>query len=99
MTESVSDRLEIMLGRVLTVGTQATTILLFVGLAGFLLLPDLGIGDRLLHVGLLVLMLTPVARVIVSVMGYVRAREWPFVAATAVVLGLLIASFIAAFAG
>jgi uncharacterized membrane protein len=52
----------------------------------------------LLTAGLLVLLLTPVARVAVSVVGYVGERDWWFVLYTGIVLALLIASFVAAFA-
>ena len=50
-----------------------------------------------LKAGLGVLLLTPVARVVASVVGYLRARDWWFVLYTVVVLALLIGSFVAAF--
>jgi Protein of unknown function (DUF1634) len=98
-SDRMSDRLEVGLGRLLSLGTQLTTVLLSVGLVTFLAAPDARLGVRLIHLGLIVLMLTPVARVVASVITYVRTGQWLFVAATGIVLALLIASFIAAFAG
>lgn len=93
----MSHDLETTLGRVLTVGTRLSTATLALGLAATFLAP----GHRLTHVlltaGLLVLLLTPVARVVVSVVGYLRERDWPFVIYTGIVLILLIGSFVAAF--
>jgi hypothetical protein len=89
----MSRDLEQVLGRVLTVGTRATTVALAVGLAATFLAPT----HRL--TGLLVLLLTPVARVVVSVVGYLADRDWPFVFYTGIVLTLLIGSFLAAFSG
>lgn len=95
----MSRDLEQVLGRVLTVGTRATTIALAAGLAATFLAPTHRMTQIVLTAGLLVLLLTPVARVVVSVVGYVRDRDWPFVLYTGIVLVLLIGSFVAAFAG
>jgi uncharacterized membrane protein len=92
----MSDRLERTLGRVLTVGTRVSTVVLALGLAATFLLPGSRLSHGLLTVGLLVLLLTPVARVVVSVVGYLRERDWWFVLYTSIVLALLIASFVAA---
>ena len=45
-----------------------------------------GWSDRLLTAGLLILMATPMLRVVVSIVEYVRIREWFFVLTTVVVL-------------
>jgi uncharacterized membrane protein len=90
--------LETSLARVLTFGTRASTITLALGLAAVFLAPGHRATHVLLTAGLLVLLLTPVARVAVSVVGYLRERDWPFVLYTGVVLVLLIGSFLAAFA-
>ncbi|HEY0701632.1 MAG TPA: DUF1634 domain-containing protein [Candidatus Acidoferrales bacterium] len=42
--------------------------------------------------GLLVLIATPVARVLFSMLGFVLERDWMYVGVTAIVLGLLIYS-------
>jgi uncharacterized membrane protein len=88
--------LENTLGRVLTVGTWASTVTLALGLAATFLAPAHGVTYGLLTAGLFILFLTPVARVVVSVAGYVRERDWPFVLYTGIVLVLLIGSFLAA---
>jgi hypothetical protein len=90
--------LEQTLGAVLTAGTRATTVALAVGLLATFLAPAHRLTHIVLTLGLLVLFLTPVARVVVSMAGYLRDREWPFVFYTGVVLVLLISSFLAAFA-
>ena len=46
----------------------------------------------LVQVGLLVLLLTPVARVAASVLAFLLERDWTYVAITAIVLGVLLAS-------
>ena len=93
----MSERLERKLGTVLTVGTRVSTAVLAMGLAATFLLPGSIVTHGLLTVGLLVLLLTPVARVAVSVVGYLGERDWWFVLYTSIVLALLIASFVAAF--
>ncbi len=50
----------------------------------------------LLQTGIVVLLATPVARVIVSIVEYVNARDWTFAALTAIVLVELFASVVAA---
>jgi uncharacterized membrane protein len=53
-------------------------------------------GDPLavLALGLLVLLLTPVARVLVSILAFARERDWLYVAITALVLLILLVSFL-----
>jgi uncharacterized membrane protein len=90
--------LERTLGRVLTIGTWLSTSMLALGLLATFFAPASAITHGLLTAGLLALLLTPVARVAVSVIGFVNAREWWFVLAAAVVLALLVSSFAVAFA-
>lgn len=93
----MSEVLERRLGRLLTVGTRLSTAVLAMGLAATFVLPGSHLAHALLTVGLLVLLLTPVARVVVSVVGYLGERDWWFVLYTGIVLVLLIGSFVAAF--
>jgi uncharacterized membrane protein len=86
------------LGRVLNVGTRASTITLALGLALASFAPG-SLADLLLHAGLVILMATPVLRVAVSIVAFARRREWPFVAFTGVVLVLLIAGILVAVSG
>jgi len=46
-------------------------------------------GRGLIHLGLLLLIATPVARVVFSIIGFVRGRDWLYVAVTLTVLILL----------
>lgn len=72
--------------RTLLAGVFASAALL---LAGFGLgLAGAG-GTGLLRAGVLVLLLTPAARVVMMVYGYWRGGEYYFTLASAVVLGLL----------
>jgi uncharacterized membrane protein len=52
-------------------------------------------GRGLIQVGLLLLIATPIARVVFSVAGFVRQRDWLYVAITLVVLALLGSSLLA----
>lgn len=49
------------------------------------------IADRLLQLGIVVLLATPVARVLVSVIEYAQERDWLFTALTLIVLVELMA--------
>jgi uncharacterized membrane protein len=55
-----------------------------------------GNGQALIQTGLLVLIGTPVARVVFSVVAFARERDWLYVVITAIVLGLLGFSLLAA---
>jgi uncharacterized membrane protein len=87
-------RLERWLGRVLSVGVAVSTVLLGAGLALALAGAAPGTSARLLRIGLIALMATPVARVVISVVEYGSKRDWAFVALTATVLGMLMMSFV-----
>ena len=54
------------------------------------------IAGVLLQIGIVVLLATPVARVIVSLAEYASERDWAFVALTGIVLLELMASAVAA---
>lgn len=86
-------RLERWLGITLRTGVILATTLLALGL--FLELAGMadGVAGRLSHVGLLVLMATPVARVVISVAEYAAERDWPFLTLTLIVLTILLVSF------
>ena len=51
-------------------------------------------GPGLIQFGLLILIATPIARVAFSVVAFLYQRDWTYVAATLVVLGLLIYSLL-----
>ena len=90
-----SNRLERTIGIVLRAGVVTSSVLLGIGLA----LSWLGAGATsrtLLQAGVLVLLSTPVARVLVSTVEYIHERDWAFVTLTAIVLVELMASAVAA---
>jgi len=87
-------RLERSVGLVLRVGITASSVALTAGLAlTFLGAPA---AQLLLQIGVLTLLATPVARVIVSIVEYAGERDWTFVTLTAIVLVELLASAVAA---
>ncbi len=79
-------RLEHHLARLLVTGVIVSAVLLFAGLALWLTARENPLARWLLNGGLIVLMATPILRVFVSVVEYVRMRDWFFVAITVVVL-------------
>jgi len=79
-------RLEHHVGRLFTVGVAVSTSILAVGLALYLLTPDAPSASRLLDAGLLVLMATPMLRVLLSVVEYVRMGDWFFAGTTLAVM-------------
>jgi uncharacterized membrane protein len=90
--------LEQTIGRVLRAGVVVSSACLGVGLALSLLDAAPGVSAALLQIGILVLLCTPAARVVISTMEYVSQRDWPFAALTAIVLLELLGSVVAALA-
>jgi uncharacterized membrane protein len=88
---------EIALGRLLGIGVLASTICLAAGLVMALAAGDSRPARGLLATGLVLLMATPVARVVLSAISYALRRDWVFVALTLVVFLQLVASVIVAF--
>jgi uncharacterized membrane protein len=88
-------KLERLIGIVLRAGVVISSACLAVGL-----LLDLAIGGALaaglLNAGIVVLLATPLARVVVSTAQYVKQRDWRFAALTFIVLLELVASAVAA---
>jgi uncharacterized membrane protein len=96
MIDPVTDleigRLERNLGRLLFAGVVSASALLLAGLVMWMLHLAPQAANALLNAGLIVLMATPLLRVIVSLVEYVRMRDWFFVATTLAVLGVLLTS-------
>jgi uncharacterized membrane protein len=83
----VSDvRLEKAVGRVLRIGVTTSSVCLAVGLGLSMVPLAAGAGHLLLNAGLIILMATPVGRVVISVGEYVLERDWLFVVLTTIVL-------------
>ena len=88
-------KLERLIGIVLRAGVVISSTCLAVGL--LLYLANGGaLAAFLLNAGIVVLLATPLARVVVSTVQYVSQRDWPFAALTFVVLLELVASAVAA---
>jgi uncharacterized membrane protein len=90
--------LERWVGRVLRIGVMASSACLTIGLV--LVLTSGGQGGAagiLLQTGVIVLLATPVARVVVSTVQYIIVRDWTFAVLTMIVLVELMASVVAAF--
>jgi uncharacterized membrane protein len=83
---------------VLRIGTVVSTALLALGMAAALVAPQAGAAGPLLAAGLILLMITPVAHLLIALGDEIAAREWAFVGAGALVLLLLGASVWIAFA-
>jgi len=95
-SESASQRLERAVGIVLRAGVTVSSACLAVGVVWSLVTGESGGARVLLQTGILVLLMTPVARVVVSIAQYVSERDWPFATLTAIVLVELLASAVAA---
>ncbi len=88
-------KLERLIGIVLRAGVVISSTCLAVGL--LLYLANGGaLAAILLNTGIVVLLATPLARVVVSTVQYVSQRDWPFAALTFIVLLELVASAVAA---
>jgi uncharacterized membrane protein len=80
------DEIEERLGRLLAVGTTSSTILLAVSLAFLLIAGGRPYVDLILNAGIVVLIATPVARVVTSTVIYIVQRDWHMVLMTGLVL-------------
>jgi hypothetical protein len=92
------DRLEDLLGVMLTSGVAISAALLAVGLGLWVFAGPTRAAAALLRAGLIALMATPMVRVLVSLAEYLRFRDWLFAAMTASVLLVLLASVLIALA-
>jgi uncharacterized membrane protein len=90
-------RFERHLGRVLVAGVALSTALLAGGLLCWLWGPAGVVSQRLLSAGLIVLMATPILRVGVSFVEYLRMKDWFFAATTVIVLVELAVTMLIAF--
>jgi uncharacterized membrane protein len=77
------------LGRLLVTGVTISAILLAIGLGLWLLHPNHAAAMWLLNAGLIVLMATPIMRVIVSFAEYISLGQWFFAGVTILVLAEL----------
>ncbi len=96
MSDIESERLERWLGRILGVGAVTSTALLALGLLLQLSGGPARVADALTHLGLIILIATPVARVVASVVDFTIERDWAFATLTALVLVILLGSLLVA---
>jgi uncharacterized membrane protein len=82
-------RLETRLGKLLVAGVTISAVLLAIGLGLWLFQPNQAVSMWLLNAGLIVLMATPIMRVIVSFAEYVSLGQWFFAGVTVLVLAEL----------
>ena len=88
-------RLETIIGTVLRVGINTSTACLACGIVLYFVSGG-PLAAMLLQAGIVILLATPIARVVVSVVQYLNERDWTFTALTFVVLLELLASVVAA---
>ena len=91
-----TSRLERTIGQILRWGTLASSVFLAAGLLMTLAGYDTDLSRLLLSTGVITLLATPAGRVVVSVIEYIRERDWVFVLLTLIVLSALGASVLAA---
>ena len=90
-------RLETTIGEVLRFGTITSSTMFAIGLVMTVVGYQPVVAQLLLATGLVILLATPPARVVVSVIEYVRERDWTFVLLTGIVLLALAGSVVAAY--
>ena len=89
-------KLERLIGIVLRAGVMISSACLTVGLLLSLATGGGALASVLLNTGIIVLLATPLARVVVSTIQYVIDRDWTFATLTFIVLLELVASAVAA---
>jgi len=94
---SAMQRLETTIGEVLRFGTITSSTMFAIGLVMTVVGYQPAVARLLLATGLVILLATPPARVVVSVIEYVREQDWTFVLLTGIVLLALAGSVVAAY--
>jgi uncharacterized membrane protein len=94
MSDDAIERLEVQVGRLLQTGVLMSAACLGIGLALWIARGSSTPANALLTCGLVVLMMTPLARVVASLIAYVRLRDWFFVGTTVMVFVVLIAAWV-----
>jgi uncharacterized membrane protein len=86
---SFHEAFELLLVRVILTGVWLSTAVLSTGLVLLLSRPPSQAGYRFLNVGLLILMSTPVVRLLLSVAEAIRERDWFWLSCTIAVVIVL----------
>ena len=87
-------RLELQLGRLLFAGVMSSAICLAVGLVLAVAGAYPAAANAILTTGLVILMITPIGRVVASLVVYARMRDWFFVATTIMVFVVLLLAWL-----
>jgi len=94
MTEDMLGSLERQVGRLLFGGVTSAAICLTAGLVLWMMGDYPAAANRVLTAGLVLLMITPIARVVISFVVYVRMRDWFFVGTTIMVFVVLLLAWL-----
>jgi len=94
LDEDALERLELQLGRLLFAGVISSAICLAAGLLLALAGRQPAAANGVLTTGLVILMVTPIARVGASLAVYARMRDWFFVATTIMVFVVLLLAWV-----
>jgi uncharacterized membrane protein len=92
--EDVLGPLELKLGRLLFAGVTASAVCLSAGLLLTLTGASPAAANVILTAGLMILMITPLVRVVASLVVYLRLRDWFFVGTTIVVFAVLLVAWV-----
>ena len=92
--EDVLGPLELRLGRLLFAGVISSALCLGAGLVLWVAGGPSPAANTILTTGLVILMLTPLARVVTSFVVYVRMRDWFFVGTTVAVFVVLLVAWV-----
>jgi uncharacterized membrane protein len=87
------DRLEARLGHLLRTGVMSAAACLGIGLIAWMVAEG-PLSRAILTIGLVILMVTPLLRVIVSLVAYARMRDWFFVTTTVLVFVMLLLAWL-----
>ena len=88
------DRLETTLGHLLRTGVMSAAACLALGLIVSTAAGSTPLATTILKVGLVILMVTPLMRVVVSLVAYARMRDWLFVTTTLLVFAMLLVAWL-----
>ncbi len=83
------DSMEDIVGRLLQIGTTAASVLVGVGLVVLFLGIAPALAPKLITAGLIILVSTPVLRVVAALGVFVREKDWIFAAISTTVLVVL----------
>jgi uncharacterized membrane protein len=92
--DAAIERLEITLGRLLRAGVTLAGACMTIGLVIWIVRGRGHFASPLLTAGLIILMMTPLARVFASLVVYAKQRDWFFVTTTLLVFVVLIAAWL-----